>query len=101
MTFVLLGDLPEFLRALAIELQLHRPAFIAVIGIRSAHAIAAKVGFLFHEQTLDRRLLVIFGSVFVILDFVFRRYYLGSFVDRSQPFAVIRINQTEFELGYF
>src|SRR5438477_3127615 len=101
MTFVLLGNLPEFLRALAIELQLHRPAFIAVIGIRSAHAIASKVGFLFHKQTLDRRLLVIFGSVFVILDFVFRRYYLDSFVDRSQPFAVIRINQTEFELGYF
>src|SRR5438046_5845285 len=101
MAFVLLGDLAEFFRALAIELQLDRPAFIAVIGIRSAHAIASKVGFLFHQQTLSRRFLVIFGRVFVILDFVFRRYYLRSFVDRSQPFAVIWINQAEFELVYF
>ena len=51
MTFVLLGDLAEFFRAFAVEFQLDRPAFIAVIGMRFGHAIAAKVGFLFHQQT--------------------------------------------------
>src|SRR4029077_4734981 len=33
MTFVLLGDLVEVFRTLAIELQLHGPAFIAVISM--------------------------------------------------------------------
>ncbi len=33
MTFVLLGDLAEFFRALAIELQLYGPAFVAVISM--------------------------------------------------------------------
>ena len=98
--FVLFGDLPEFFRTLAIELQLHGPAFIAVIGIRSAHAIASKVGFLFHQQTLGCRFLVLVPRVFVGLDLIFRRYHLGSLVDRSQPLAVIWINQAEFELGY-
>src|SRR5205823_14803815 len=78
MTFVLLGDLPEFFRALAIELQLHRPAFVAVIGIRSAHAIASEVRFLFHQQPLNSRFLVLFGAVFEVFDFVFRWYYLRS-----------------------
>ena len=36
----------------------------------------------------------------MILDFVFRRYYVGSLVDRGQPLAVIWINQPKFELGY-
>ena len=33
MADIRLGDLPEFLCAFAVELQLHRPAFIAVVGV--------------------------------------------------------------------
>jgi hypothetical protein len=33
MADIRLGDLPEFLCAFPIKLQLHRPAFIAVVGV--------------------------------------------------------------------
>src|SRR5207249_12043644 len=47
--FVLLRDLAELFRTVAIELELYRPAFIAVIGVRLADAIATEVGFLLDE----------------------------------------------------
>ena len=58
MADVRLGDLAEFLRAFAVEFQLHRPALVAVVGVRFRHAIAAEVGFLLHQQPLFHRLLV-------------------------------------------
>ena len=47
--FVLLCDFAELFRAFAVELELHRPTFVAVISVRFADAIAAKIGFLFDE----------------------------------------------------
>src|ERR1700746_1059798 len=64
--------------------------FIARKSMGFGHPITAKVGFLFHQQTFSRRFLVIiFGSVSVDLDFVFRRHDFGPLVDRLQSFAVI------------
>src|SRR6202011_511127 len=65
--FVLLGNFAELLRAFAVEFELHRPAFVAVVGVRFAHAIAAEVGFLFDEQAFLSRLFVFFRRHFVNL----------------------------------
>src|SRR5437762_3722530 len=101
MTFVLLRDLPEFFCAVAIEFQLDRPPFVAVKSVRFTHPIAAKVRLLFYQQSLGCRFFVLLGNVLVVLDFVFWRNNIGALVDRAQSFAIVGIDQTELEPGYF
>ena len=99
-SFVLLGDLAELLRAFAVELQLHGPAFVPEIGVRLAHTVASEVGLLFHKQAFHPRLLVFLRAQRVCLDAVLRRNHFLSRIDRAQAFPVIRINKAEFELGH-
>src|SRR4029450_6309888 len=101
MTFVLLRDLPEFFCAVAIEFQLDRPPFVAVKGVRFTHPIDATFLLLFYQQPRGCRFFVLLGNVLVVLDFVFRRNNFSALVDRAQSFAIVGIDQTELELGYF
>ena len=50
MADIRLGDLAEFLCAFAVELQLHRPAFIAIVGVRFGHPIAPRSAFFFTSK---------------------------------------------------
>src|SRR5262249_31453083 len=92
---------PEFLCALAIEFQLYRPPFVAVVGVRTGNTIATQVRLPLYQQTLGCRFFILLGGVLVVLDFVLWRHNLSALVNRGQPFAVVRVNQSEFELGYF
>ena len=47
--FVLFCDFAELFRPFAIELELHGPAFVAVVSMRFFDAITAEIGFLFDE----------------------------------------------------
>ena len=100
MSFVGCGDLAKFFRAFAVELQLHRPAFIAVIGMRFRHVITAEIGFLFDQQPFFARLFVFLAPHRIRLDAIVRWNHFLALIDLGQSVSVIRINQTKLELGH-
>ena len=98
MSDICLGDLPECLRAFAVELELHGPSVVAVVSVRFGHTVASKVGLFLNQQALDDRFLTFVLLDFVGLDPVLRRNDFGTGVDRAQARAVIRIHQPKLEL---
>ena len=99
-TFKFFGDLAESFRAFAVELQLHRPAFLAKIGVRARDVFTAEVGLLFHKQAFDSRLFVSFRAHRIGFDAVLRRDDVFALVDPGQFVAVVGIDETELELGH-
>src|SRR5438132_10584786 len=100
MPFILLGDFAELFRALAIKFELHRPAFVAVIGVRFADAIATEIGFLFDEQAFFARLFISFRRHFVNFDPILRRNNFLAAINRPQTFAVVRKNKAKLQLRH-